>query len=165
MLCQFLLHSKMNNLCVYIYSLFCGFPFHLGHHRALSRVPCAIHQVLISYLFDTQCICQNIQYQSPNSYQLLFPPLVFIHLFYVCVYIYALQTGSLVPCVLTYDICFSLPDLLHSVWQDCRPIHISTNDPLSFLFYGWVMFHCKYHIFFIHPWWTFRLLPWPGYYK
>ena len=28
-------------ICVYIH-LFSGFPFHLGHHRARSRVPCAI---------------------------------------------------------------------------------------------------------------------------
>ena len=26
----------------------------LGHHRALSSVPCAIEQVLVSYLFYTQ---------------------------------------------------------------------------------------------------------------
>ena len=31
-----------------------GFPSHLGHHRALSRVPCAIQYVLISYLFYTE---------------------------------------------------------------------------------------------------------------
>ena len=42
----------MNQLYVYIYPLFFGFPSHLGHHRALSGVPCAIQQVLISYLFS-----------------------------------------------------------------------------------------------------------------
>ena len=31
-----------------------SFPFLLGHHRAFSRVPCAIQSVLISYLFYTQ---------------------------------------------------------------------------------------------------------------
>lgn len=29
------------SLCTYTYPLFVGFPSHLGHHRALSRVPCA----------------------------------------------------------------------------------------------------------------------------
>ena len=29
----------------------CWFPSHLGHHRALSRGPCAVQQALISYLF------------------------------------------------------------------------------------------------------------------
>ena len=36
---------------VFIYPLFCGFPSHLGHHRALSRVPWAIQEILIGYLF------------------------------------------------------------------------------------------------------------------
>ena len=60
MFCQFLLYSKVNQLYVYIYPLFFGFSSHLGHHSALSRDPCAIQYVLISYLFDTQyqqCIC------------------------------------------------------------------------------------------------------------
>ena len=35
----------MNQLYIYIYPLFSGFPSHLGHHRALHRVPCAIQQV------------------------------------------------------------------------------------------------------------------------
>ena len=30
-------------------ALFLGFPSHLGHHRAVSRVPGAIQSVLISY--------------------------------------------------------------------------------------------------------------------
>ena len=33
--------SEVNLLYIYIPSFF-GFPSHLGHHRALSRVPCAI---------------------------------------------------------------------------------------------------------------------------
>ena len=42
----------MNQLYVHIYPppfffFFFGFPSHLGHHRALSRVPCAIQSVLI----------------------------------------------------------------------------------------------------------------------
>ena len=41
----------MNQPQVYIYPLLLGFLSHLGHHRALSRVPCAIQSVLISYLF------------------------------------------------------------------------------------------------------------------
>ena len=39
---SFLLYSKVNQSYVYIYPLFFRFPSHLGHHRALSRVPCAI---------------------------------------------------------------------------------------------------------------------------
>ena len=47
MLCQSLLYSKVNQQCVYLYTIFFGFPSHLGRHRPLSRVPCAIQQVLI----------------------------------------------------------------------------------------------------------------------
>ena len=48
---SFLLYNKVNQLFVYIYPLFFGFPSHLGHYRAFSRVPCAIQLVFISYLF------------------------------------------------------------------------------------------------------------------
>ena len=47
----FPLCSKVNQLFVYTYPLCFGFPSYEGHHRALSRVPCAIQEVLISYLF------------------------------------------------------------------------------------------------------------------
>ena len=66
MLCQFLLYSKVNRLYVYTYPLFLRFPSHFSHHRSLSRVPCAIQQVLISYFFYTQqCVyakcCFSVQ--------------------------------------------------------------------------------------------------------
>ena len=64
---------------------------------------------------------------------------------------------------------FSVSDLPHSVWQiDSRFIHITSNDPISFLFYGWVVFHCIYVPHFLYPFicqWAFRLLPCPGYCK
>ena len=43
----------MNQLYIYIYPLFFGCPSHLGHHSALSRVPCAIQYVLISYFIHS----------------------------------------------------------------------------------------------------------------
>ena len=51
MLCYFLLHSKADELYVDTYPLFFGLPAHAGLHRALSRVPCAVQQVLLSYRF------------------------------------------------------------------------------------------------------------------
>ena len=39
---SFLLYCKVNQSYVYTYPLFFRFPSHLVHHRALSRVPCAI---------------------------------------------------------------------------------------------------------------------------
>ena len=41
-----LLVSAVNQLSIYIYPLFFRFSSHLSHHRALSRVPCAIWSVL-----------------------------------------------------------------------------------------------------------------------
>ena len=34
--------TEVNQLHICIYPLFFGFPSHLGHHGALSRVPCAL---------------------------------------------------------------------------------------------------------------------------
>ena len=90
MLCQFLLNSKVNQLYVYIYPLFFGFLSHLGHHRALSRVPCAIQQVLISYLF----IHSGVYMSVPISQFIPPPPSPLgIHTFvlYICVSISVLH--------------------------------------------------------------------------
>ena len=65
-----LLYSKVNQLYVYLYPLIFGFPSYLGHHRALSRVPCAVQQVLISYLFYIQLcpsLCTPMDYSPPGS--------------------------------------------------------------------------------------------------
>ena len=44
---------------IYIHYFF-RFFFHIGHYRVLSRVPCAIQQVVISYLFYIQqCVYVN----------------------------------------------------------------------------------------------------------
>ena len=68
--------------------------------------------------------------------------------------------------VLAYCICFSLSDLLHSVWQTISPP--TSLEITQFLFYGWVIFHCIYVPHLLYPficWWTFKLLPCPGYCK
>ena len=53
MLCEFQVYSKGNQLHICTYPLFFRLFSHIGHYRALSRVPCAIQQVLICYLFYT----------------------------------------------------------------------------------------------------------------
>ena len=55
---QFLLYSKVNQLHIYIYPLSFGFPSHLGHHRALNRVLCAIQQGLPRWLSGEESVCQ-----------------------------------------------------------------------------------------------------------
>ena len=99
-LCQFLVYSEVNQLYGYKYSLF-GFHSHLGHCRALSRIPCAIQQVLkvILYVLLYMCIYIYIymSHQFLYTYQcvyinlpihpiLLLSPLG-VHTFVLCVYI------------------------------------------------------------------------------
>ena len=93
MLCQFLLYSKVNQLYVYIYLLFFVLPSHLDHHRALSRVPCAMQQALTSYLLYTQkCIYVNTNLPiHPTPLSLLS---IHMFIFYVCFSVSALQIGS-----------------------------------------------------------------------
>ena len=50
-LCYFLLYGKVNQLYIYIYPFFFRFLSHLGHHRIMNTVSCAIQQIFISYLF------------------------------------------------------------------------------------------------------------------
>ena len=111
-------------------SLFFGFPPHLGHHRALSRVHWAIQQVLISYLFYTWqyiyiyiyiCIYDNpiLQVHATTSFPSLvsipslFCTSVALQLFYKQVHLYCHSRFHIY--VLIYDIYFSLSDFLHSV--------------------------------------------------
>ena len=57
MLCYFQVNNKVNQLYIYIYIyplFFFRFFSHIDHYRVLGRVPCAIQQVLISYLFYIQ---------------------------------------------------------------------------------------------------------------
>ena len=72
-LCQFLPYSKVSQLYVYIYPLCFGFPSHLGHRRAVSRVSGAAQQALISYLFYTQQ-CIYVSLKLPLHPTLLFSP-------------------------------------------------------------------------------------------
>ena len=69
--------------------------------------------------------------------------------------------------MLIYDTCFSLSDLLHSVWQSLGPA-TSLQITQFRSFYGWVIFQCIYVPHFLYPficWWTLRLLQCPGYCK
>ena len=103
-----------------------------------------------------------------------FPPLVFLRLFSTSVSLF-------MPCklvrlhhfsrfhiyALIYDICFSLSNLLHSVWHSLSP-SMSLQMTNFITFYGWLIFHCIYVPHLLYPFvcrWTFRLLPWPGYCK
>ena len=61
--------------------------------------------------------------------------------------------------LLIYDICFSISDILLSVWQSLGPSNLH-KWPSFVLYYGWIISYCIYvcvsiyiyiyHIFFIH---------------
>ena len=93
MLYQFLPYSEVNLL--YIYPLFFRFFSHIGHYRVLSRGPCAIQQVLISYLFYIQqCVYFNPNlpiYPSPTLH-----PGNHKFIFNICNSISVLQISSFV---------------------------------------------------------------------
>ena len=86
-----------------------------------------------------------------------FPPFVSICLFSTSVSISALQTGSSVPFFQIPHICIDIRYLFFSflLTSLCmtvsRSIHVSTNDPISFLFMAELYsIVSMYHIFFIH---------------
>ena len=91
MLCQFQVYSKVIQLYIYIQPLFFRFFSHIGYYRILSRVPCAIQEVLADYLFyRQQCV-------SVNSVLLIYPsPLVTINLFPVSESVSVLYIDSFV---------------------------------------------------------------------
>ena len=82
------MYSKVDQsyIYIYIYPLFFRFFSRMDHYRVLSRVPCAIQVVLISYLlYIYVCICKS---QSPN----LFPlspvvPIYYFHCQCICCYL------------------------------------------------------------------------------
>ena len=61
---------QQSELAIHIlYPLLFGFPSHLGHPRALSRVPCAVQEVLSSYLFY-KWWCVHVNPNLPTSVRL-----------------------------------------------------------------------------------------------
>ena len=87
-----------------------------------------------------------------------FPPLVSIRLF-------STSVSQFLPCKLVhlyhfsrfhiyaviYDICFSLSDLLHAVWQSLDPsMCLQMTQFRSFFWLSNIPFIYIYHIFFVH---------------
>ena len=89
MFCWVLLYKKVNQL--YIYPLLSRFSPHLGHHRALGRVLCAMKQVLTVYF-----IYKSVYMLVPVS-QFIPPPLhslIYTFVLYVCDSISVFQINS-----------------------------------------------------------------------
>ena len=73
MLCWFLPYTKVDRLHVHIYPLLSEPPSHYGHQPTLSRAPCAIQEVLTSYLFyclvtqSCPTLCNLVDCSLPGS--------------------------------------------------------------------------------------------------
>ena len=119
----------------YLFLFFLNYFYYFYFYFLYSRFLLVIHFIHISVYMSIPIA----QFSTPPPPPLCcFPCLVSIRLFFASV-------SQFLPCkpvhlynfsrfriyALIYDICFSLSDLLHSVWHF---IHVSTNDPISFLF-------------------------------
>ena len=100
--------------------------------------------------------CPQVHFLHQCLYSCLAPRFIRTIFFFFRFHIYALA----------YGICFSLSDLLHSVWQT---LGLSASLQITqFLFFLWLIFRCIYVPHFLYPFicrWTFRLVPCPGYCK
>ena len=148
----------------------------------LSRVPCAIQEVLVSYLF----YMWQYAYVSPNLPIYHLPCLTpsSPNIFYICNSYFCFV--DIFSCTFfldfTYKWCmiFDFFCLTAVSMTMSRSIHLAANATISFFFYGWVIFHCVcicicacvcmyvykgIDISLFLCWWTFSLLPCPGYCK
>ena len=117
MLCLFQVYSKVNHLYIHYFVL--NFIF------LYSRFLLVTYFIHIS-VYTSIPISQFIHHHHhPTSF---FPPLVSIPLFSTsvslflpCKLVHLYHFSRFHIYALTYDICFSLSDLLHSVWQSIGP--------------------------------------------
>ena len=151
MLRELLLYNTMNQL--YIPSLL-NLPSPSQpscHHRALSWAPRAIQHLPTSHLFYTQWVYGSVllsRFISPS------PSPLCIHmknvewsmsafLFLPWKYIDLYPFSRFHICALIYNYLFFIFWLTSFCMTDSRSIHVTANDPVLFLFYGWVAFHCQ----------------------
>ena len=81
-------------------------PTPVGHHRALSWVPCTMHQVPTSYVLHMAVhVCQ---YQPLSSSSSLPHPSLHKSILYICVSTPALQIHSSVPVFYIPHICVNI---------------------------------------------------------
>ena len=135
MLCQFLLHGKVNQLYVYICPVFFGFPSYL--YNTEHWVPCAISRFsfVTYFMHSVVYMLIPISHSSHPS----FPPSVHTFVLYVCISISALQTSSSIPFFQITHMYANTQYLFFSFWLTslCMTVpkstHISTNGTISFL--------------------------------
>ena len=118
---NFLLSSKVTQLHVHVYILFPHVT--MFHHKWLDIVPSAIQQDLIAIHSKGN----SLHLLTPNSQSIPLPPPWQSQVCSPCPWVSLLQKGSFVPCLrfqkemISYGICLSLSDLLHSGWESLVP--------------------------------------------
>ena len=137
MLYWFLLYSKVNRAYFCIHPLFSPFPSHVGHHWVLSTVPCAIY------------VSPNLPIHPTSTYLRGNHSLhLWLYFFFASSFIFTTFLDSTCKRYLFFS--FWLTSLCLTV---TRFIHISANGAISFLFYGWLIFH---HIYVPHEYIPFK---------
>ena len=101
MLYSFLLYSKLNQLYVYLHLLFSGFPYHLGHHRALST---SLGSIVSSSILSIVSIVYICQFQSPHSSRTPFFPW-YTHICSLHLYLYFSFANKFI-CIIFLDSTF-----------------------------------------------------------
>ena len=133
-------------------------------YDAASHQPTILHSVVYICRCNSHFAPAPLYHpmsSSPFSVYLFIPalPLDSSVLFYFILFRFHIYA-------LAYGIWFSLSDLFHSVWQTLSP---STSLQIThFHFFLWLIFHCIYVPYLLYPficWWTYRLVPCPGYCK
>ena len=98
---RFFTTSAIWEAFVYTHPLFFGFPSHLGHHRALSRAPCAVQSVLISHFIHSSSVHMSI----PVSQSIPTPWRPYICSLHLCLY-YCFVSKIIYTIIL--DICLNV---------------------------------------------------------
>ena len=135
MLCQFLLYDKVNQLYVYIYphipsllnlppTLLIPSLWVVTKHRADLPVLCSSFPLAIHFTFGSVYTSVLLSHFVPASPSPSVPSSLFstsASLFLPCHQVHQYCFFRLHIYALAYGICFSLSDLLHSVWQILCP--------------------------------------------
>ena len=107
---------------------------HIGHYRVLSGVY-KFSRFLFPILYLIACICQS---QSPN---LSLPSHFLVTISCLPLWLYVCFINKFVSTLSFrfhkwYDICLSVSDFLHSVWQSLKSTHVAAND--VFILFPWL---------------------------
>ena len=133
-------------------SFWISFPFRSPQTTEQSSLYYTFCSHQLPILYTVVYICQS---QSPNSSHPRFLPLVSVRLFSTCVslfllckYVHLHHSSRFHICVLMYDICFSLSDLLHSKGGSL-PDHQSKIAVLS-LYPNPTLIHSTYYLLILY---------------